>query len=86
MLVYADIFSAPFYHKFDNFLIQNGLKQGDALSPQHFNFVLEYVINNDQQIQVGLKLNATHQLKAYADDENLLGDNIGAIKKQRNFN
>jgi hypothetical protein len=25
---------------------------------------------------VGLKLNATHQLLAYADDVNLLGDNI----------
>jgi hypothetical protein len=30
---------------------------------------------------VGLKLNRTHQLLAYADDVNLLGDNIDAIKK-----
>jgi hypothetical protein len=30
---------------------------------------------------VGLKLNVTHQLLAYADDVNLLGDNIDAIKK-----
>jgi hypothetical protein len=28
----------------DNFVIQNGLKQGDALPPLLFNFVLEYVI------------------------------------------
>jgi hypothetical protein len=28
-----------------------------------------------------LKLNGTHQLLAYADDVNLLGDNIDAIKK-----
>jgi hypothetical protein len=30
---------------------------------------------------VALKLNGTHQLLAYADDVNLLGDNLDAIKK-----
>jgi hypothetical protein len=33
---------------------------------------------------VGLKLDRTHQLLAYADDVNLLGDNIDAIKKNTN--
>jgi hypothetical protein len=33
---------------FDKFTVQNGLKQGDALSPLLFNFALEYAIKRSK--------------------------------------
>jgi hypothetical protein len=66
----------------DNFPIQNGLKQGDALSPLLFNFTLVYAMSKVQESQVGLKFNGTHQLLVSADDVNLLGGNIDTIKKK----
>jgi hypothetical protein len=41
-----------------------------------FNFPLEYVIRKVQENQVGWT-----SLLAYADDVNLLGDNIDTVKK-----
>ena len=58
----------------DTFEIHNGLKQGDALSPLLFNFVLEHAIKSLEEKE-GLQLNGINKLLVYADDVVLLGDN-----------
>jgi hypothetical protein len=61
--------------------IQKGLKKGDALSRLLFNSALEYAVRKVQENQVALKLNGTHYHLAYANDVNLLEDNIDTMNK-----
>ena len=66
----------------DMFPLRYGLKKkGDALSPLLFNFVLEYVMRRVLENQDGLKLNGKHQLLVYADDINILGGSVHALKE-----
>jgi hypothetical protein len=46
-----------------------------------YEFASEYAIMRVQANQEGLKLNEQHQLFAYVDDVNIVGENIPTIKK-----
>ena len=61
---------------YSGFLIENGLKQGGALSPLLLHFALQYAINTVHETNLGLDMNGTHEALAYADDVNLIGDDI----------
>ena len=55
--------------------------QGDALSSLLLNFSLAYAIRKVQETNLGLDMNGTHHVLAYADDVNLIGDDIRTIER-----
>ena len=65
----------------DMFRIRNVLKTGDVLSSLLVNSALEYAVRWVQVNKDGLKLNGTHHFLVYADDVNILGGSVHAIKK-----
>ena len=64
----------------DAFPIHCGLKQGDALSYLFLNFALEYAIRRVQENIICFKLNGKLQLLVYADDINMLGNNLQTVR------
>jgi hypothetical protein len=69
----------------ESFPIEICLKQGDVLSALVFNFALEYASRKVQEYKVGLKLNETHQLLAYADDVNVLEEYSMLISRPSSY-
>jgi hypothetical protein len=66
----------------DMFLVRYGLKKRDTLFPLLFNFALEYAIRKVRVNLDGVKLNDTHRLLVYADDDNMLGRSVLTTKKK----
>lgn len=64
----------------DGCLIQNALKQGDALLPLLFSFALEYNIEKDQGNKEGFELSGTRQFLVF--DDNMLSGNVNVTNKK----
>jgi Reverse transcriptase (RNA-dependent DNA polymerase). len=61
--------------------LSSGFRIENVLSPLLLNFALEYNIRKVQETRLGLDVNGTHQVLAYADDVNLIGDDTRTIER-----
>jgi hypothetical protein len=57
----------------DTLPIQNGLKQGDAVSLVLFGFDQDALLRKVQENQDGLRLSGAYQFQVYAYSENFIG-------------
>ena len=55
------------------------------MPPLLFNFALEYAIRKLHETNLGLDMNGTQQVLAYADDVNLITDDIKNNRKKHRF-
>jgi hypothetical protein len=61
----------------DSFIVETGLKQGDALSPLLFNLSLEKAVRIMQNAERGVAVNEHRvQILDFADDLNILGESL----------
>jgi hypothetical protein len=70
-------------HLSNAFCLQNGLNEGDTLSPFLFSFILQYAIGKVQENKKALELTGMHELLVYANSVNLLGENKYHKEKHR---
>jgi hypothetical protein len=69
----------------DAFPIHKGMKQGDIFSPLFFIFASQYCIRNAQENAEGLEFQETHQILFYAEDVNILGENMNTVRKIKEY-
>lgn len=65
---------------------RNGLKEGDASSPQLLYFDPEHATRKGQADNEGIKLHGTHQLLHHGDKVNLLGDGVHSLLQENTHN